>query len=169
MTIAQQHNIGSFLRPENILPSTAVTTISSDGAPNATEVLGFIIDRRSLDRHYLSAKILVPIQVSATGGAVNSATVTTRVLTGTSTSSIATALGSTGVTTTFGTTTTSTSYVGVHEQNVDLRMAQRYIRVGVTPTLAASSSGVVRYGAVIVFGGADELPSVTEPARATTS
>lgn len=172
--VSEQHNVGADLRGQPIMTSTQTTTFSSNGAPNATEVAGAILDRLALGRHYLSMKVLVPFQVStlnATSTATALASVTTRVLHGTSTAP-ATALGSTGVTTTIrgiGTTATSTSFSAVHVQDVDLRTARRYIQVYVTPTLVSSSSGWFSYNAVAAMSGPDQAPAVVASTPIWTS
>jgi hypothetical protein len=170
MGVALQHNIGNFILSVPILSATnAVQTFSSNGAPNITEVVGRVIDRLALGRHYLSAKVIVPFGFSGTGGSTTpTLTFTSRVLHGTSTNP-ATALGSTGVVTSWYTSATSTTYVGAHEQIVDLRTASRYLRVNITPNFVASSSGFVSYGAALVFGGGDEVPASAVAALTVTT
>lgn len=160
---AFQENIGAFLKAIPVLGSTAAISLSSDGAPNATELAGRIIDLSSTglgNKRHLSAKLVVVVDVSTTGANAGTGKITSRVLHATSTSTAdMAALGSTGVVTTFGTTTTSTSYSAVHEQDINLRTARRYIQVCITPNFVASSSGAFRYHASLLLGGGDETPS----------
>lgn len=169
--LASINNIGAFLRADPIIWPATVTRFTSDGAPNATEVLGLIIDRTALGRTYNSAKIVIAAQGSSTGGmaaTVLRGSVVTRVLHATSTAAADfAALGSTAVTTNFIATGTSTNYTGMHVQDIDLRTARRYIQVCVTPTATASSSGVFQWGGAIVFGGGDELPATARLGTAT--
>lgn len=157
------NTIGQYLHAEPVLLSTAANSQSSDGAPNATEVKGRVIDRHALganQKSYLSAKLVAVVNVTSTGANAGVVSLTSRFLHSTSTSTAdATALGSTGVVTTMGTTTTSTSWSGVHVQNVDLRTAKRYLIPYLTPNHTASSSGSLNYSAALVFGSPDELPS----------
>ena len=171
MSIPESHNIGGYLRAEPIFNSSAVVTMTSDGAPNATELLGRIIDRQALGRHYLSAKVVLNVQYNSSGAStVAGVRMTTRVLHATSTAAgDFSNFDSTGITTSFVSTATSTSVVGVHVHDLDLRTARRYLQVEMTPNFVASSSGGLRYGGAILFGGADELPPVAAVVRATTS
>lgn len=166
-------DIGDFIRGIAVLTSTHVTRFSSDGAPNATEVLGRVIDRTLLDkmstdasrpaltpRMYRAAKLFVPWQADTS--ITTGVRVTARMLHASSTADgDFVAFGSTGAIRSFlaTTTATSTSITGVAEYSYDLRAARRFIRFAITPNLVASSSGALAYGAVAVLGDADELPT----------
>lgn len=167
MSIALQHDIGKYLRTEAVLTSSAAVFTASDGA---AEQVGRIIDRLALGRAYLSLKVAVGYQ-ALTQSSLGVIT-TVRVLHATSTAAgDFAAFGSTGVTRTSATTTTATStaHAGSHEFDFDLRTARRFLQVNTWVRMGASSSGSLGWGALGVFGGADELPPVAPVDRATTS
>jgi hypothetical protein len=62
----------------------------------------------------------------------------------------------------FGTTAGGTTDYDTIEQSVNLNAARRYVRVQIpAPTFAGSSSGQGAFtgGAILVFGGGEELPA----------
>lgn len=161
--VAEQHNIGGFISGYPIFLASQAVAKSSD---SAAEVVGRVIDRLALGRHYLSCKVLVPFGANTqTSLGVR---VTCRMLHGTSTAP-ATAFGSTGLVRTFATTTTATStgISGVAAFDYDLRTANRYIQIGLAVDLIASSSGNLNYNGAVVFGGADERPSIAQTTGTT--
>lgn len=160
--IAEQHNSGAHLRGFPIFTASQGLSKSSD---SAGEIVGRVIDRLALDRHYYSMKLLVPFNaLTQTSQGVR---VTARVLHGTSTAP-ATAFGSTGAVRVFQTTTTATSTGIAHvaEYDYDLRTANRFLQIGIAADLIASSSGALNYNAVVVFGGPDERPHVAQSTAA---
>lgn len=161
--IAEQHNIGGYITGYPVFAASGAAAKSSD---SAGEVVGRVIDRLALGRHYLSCKVLVPF--GANTQTSQGVRVTARMLHGTSTSP-ATAFGSTGIVRTFATTTTATStgISGVASFDYDLRTANRFIQIGLAVDLIASSSGALNYQGVVVFGGADERPSIAQTTGVT--
>lgn len=160
------------VRTEPMLPPGVTQTMTSNGAPNATEVVGRVIDRLAAGRLYRSARMSVAYGASVLSS--QGVAFTGRMLHATSTADADfSAFGSTGITRTLATTTsaTSTSHAGVCEFDYDLQTARRYIRFNLTPAIVASSSGALSYGGCAMLGGADENPEValTATDRATTS
>lgn len=172
--ISLQHNIGAYLRSEPALAPAATTFTASDGA---TEQVGRIIDRLALGRQYLSVKLVVPYQAltQSSLGVICTARLLGATASGGSFASVAAVSTSTGIlrTSAATTTATSTSHAGSFEYDFDLRNAPRFLQFGVHCRLGASSSGSLGFGAGLVFGGADEMPSTMSPVnqidRATTS
>lgn len=163
MGVSFQHDSGAYTRTVPILTSSHTVSFSSDGAPNATEVVGRHIDRLALGRHYLSAKVAITYAASVLSsqgvrfvGRIQHATSTAA---GDFADFLSTGFAVTRATTT---TATSTSHSGAVEFNADLRTARRFLRVMVTPAIIASSSGSLAYGAALEFGGADELPKTAQ-------
>lgn len=159
MSVANQHTGLKASKSVFCLLSSASVTWSSNGAPNATELAGRVIDRQALGRWYLSAKLVVPVAIQSTGlAAAAVGSVTSRLLHSTSTSTgDMVAFGSTGVTTNFtGTTAASTQSYATHEVAYDLGTARRYLQVCITGTATASSSGSFAMTPVLIFSGGDE-------------
>lgn len=160
--IAEQHNVGGGLRGFPVFTASQGLSKSSD---SAGEIVGRVIDRLTLDRHYLSCKVLVPFNaLTQTSQGVR---VTVRMLHGTSTAP-ATAFGSTGIVRVFQTLTTATSTGIAHvaEVDYDLRTAKRFLQIGIAADLIASSSGALNYSGVVAFGGPDERPRVAQSTAA---
>jgi hypothetical protein len=168
MGVSLQHDSAAYTRTVPILTSTTVVSLSSNGAPNATEVSGRIIDRLALGRLYLSAKVAITYMADtpSTSGVAFAGRI--QHATSTAAGDFANFL-TTGFNVTRTATATSTSLVGAVEFGADLRTARRFLRVLLTPTLIASSSGNLAYGAALEFGGADELPKTAQANIATTS
>jgi len=158
MSMAKQYDIGRYIKAESALAAHILSATTADG----DAISGVTIDRLALPRHFQSCRSVV------TGRFVGSTTKTATLGTlnfqhssdGTSWDNFSTdtvpsnkTLGSTGAT---GAQDTQ----GVIEQRVNLRAARRYVRQQVTPDLSCTSSGeMLTVAGVLVFGGADELPS----------
>lgn len=165
MSVAVEHSQGKLTKTETVLLSSQFNTWTSDGAPNATEQVGRVLDRLGEGRVYLAAKLAVGVttQTTSTGGAATTiATVITRMLHCTASGGSFTAFGSTGVQTTIQsstTTATSTAYHATHEVAYDLTQANRFIQVGVLVNAVASSSGWTKISPVLTFMSPSEAPA----------
>lgn len=152
MSLSEQVNIG-----QRILVVTASTngSFSQTSAAAATTQDGLTIDRQALGRHYYSCKAVVSAQYNATTGKTATLAATLQHSSdGTSWDTY-----STGSAVTFGGVTTDYDVAVV---NANLVGARRYLRVALhAPTYADCSSGqgVFNHQAVVVFGGADQLPA----------
>lgn len=159
MSLSEQYNVGARIKA--VMASTSLS-ISQSTAAAATTQDGLTIDRQLLGRRYYSAKAIVAMAFTAANSS-RTATLGINVQhssDGTSWDNYSTATVPT--VTTFGADTGGTTDYDTVEQSVNLNGARRYIRVQVpAPTYATSSSGmgVFSGGAVLVFGGGDELPA----------
>lgn len=156
MGVASQYDAGKTVKVMPALPATTVPS-SSGAATN-----GLTIDRLALGRRYYSCRAAVAgrftgstqqtvglgvsFQHSSDGSSWDAYSTDTNPATVTA--------GSTGA-------TGAQSTDGVVEQPVNLAGARRYVRlVAAAPTFALTTSGDnVQLTGVMVFGGADELPS----------
>lgn len=162
MSLNAQFNIGSRIKAKM---ATTSLSISQTSGTAATTQDGLTIDRNESGlRRYYSCKLVAAFSFTA---ASSQRTATLGIncqhsSDGTSWDNYSTASVPTAVT--FGTSSTAgytTEYKTV-EQSVNLNGARRYIRVQIpAPTFADCSSGqgVFSGGAMVVFGGADELPA----------
>lgn len=154
MSIVRNYDFGKTCK---VVPAIAPVTQNSSAAAAIT---GLTIDRFALPRRYYSCRVATVGRL--TGSTVQAATIANAFQhssDGTSWDSYSTetnqsgTIGSTGAT---GAQTTD----GVAEQTVNLNGARRYVRVMPTPAFATSTSGdTLAVNGVIVFGGADELPT----------
>ena len=161
MSLNAQYNVGARIKA--VMGTTSLSISQTSNTPATTQD-GLTIDRTSLARRYYSCKSVAAFSYLA----ASSQTVATIGINfqhssdGTSWDSFST--GTVPTVVTFGTSSTAggtTDYDTV-EQSVNLNGARRYVRCQIlTPTYANCSSGqgVFSGGAVIVFGGADELPA----------
>ncbi len=160
MSLVEQFNIGS--RIKGVVASTSLS-IAQTSAAGATTQDGLTVDRTTLGRRYYSAKAIAAFSFTA-ASSMRTATVAINVQhssDGTSWDNYSTATVPTAIV--FGATSgsLSTDYKTV-EQSVNLNGARRYLRVQIpAPTFADCSSGqgVFSGGALLVFGGGDELPA----------
>jgi len=168
MSLVEQFNIGSRVKGVTAL-ATQITQTSNTAA---TTQDGLTVDRNASGlRRYYSCKAVVAGQLLYGASSAHTASIASlnfqHSSDGTSWESFSTASapatavtwGSTAVGNTAG--TTAGTAAGVIEQSVNLNGARRYIRVQIpAPTFTDCSSGsVLSVAAVIVFGGADELPA----------
>lgn len=168
MSLTEQFNIGARIKAKTAM-AVAVTQTSNTAA---TTQDGITIDRNEAGlRRYYSCKVSVGGQFLYGASSQHIATVASinfqHSSDGTSWDSYSTAtVPATAVV--WGASssgnalaTTAGNAVGVIEQSVNLNGARRYIRVQVpAPTFSDCSSGsVLTLGAVVVFGGGDELPA----------
>jgi hypothetical protein len=158
MSLSEQYNIGARITAK--MASTSLS-ISQTSASAATTQDGLTIDRQESGfGHFYSAKAIAAFAYLA---ASSNRTATLGInfqhsSDGTSWDSYSTATVPTAVT--FGTTAGGSTDFDTIEQSVDLRGARRYVRVQIpAPTYSDCSSGqgVFSGGAVIVFGGGDQL------------
>lgn len=161
MSYSEQVNVGARIKA---VMATTSLSISQTSNTAATTQDGLTVDRTSLGRDYYSCKAIAAFSYVA-ASSLTAATVSMNFQhssDGTSWDNYSTATVPTAVA--FGTTAApggTTDYDTV-EQSVNLIGARRYVRVQISaPTFSGSSSGAGHFsgGAVIVFGGADELPA----------
>lgn len=155
-----QFNIGARIKAKM---ATTSLSIAQTSAAAATTQDGLTVDRNEAGlRRYYSCKAIAAFAFLA----ASSQTVATLALNfqhssdGTSWDNYSTATVPPAAT--FGTTAGGSTFFGTVEQSVNLNGARRYVRVQIpVPTYANCSSGqgVFSGGAVVVFGGADELPA----------
>ncbi len=164
MSLVEQFNIGTRIRVRTGLPNTSFTQSS---AALSTTQDGITVDRLATGlRRYYSCKIALSGIFTANA---SQATAVAKIALqhssdGTSWDNFST--GNTGAqwgTSSSGNTLTTTSGVeGTVEQSVNLNGARRYLRVqiptGIVYTDCSSGSAIVGH-AVVIFGGADELPA----------
>lgn len=160
MNLADMFDVGRKLKAEAAMhPQTMDSSSTEDGVA----VNGLAIDRLALDRRFYSAKAVVTGR--ATMSTTKTATVALAVLHGDSSGTATTAYSTeTNASRTLGSTgaTGAQAVDYTVEQSVNLRGAKRWIRIEVTPTLAATSSGeTLSYAGTLVFGGADEDPTTS--------
>ena len=154
MGISQNYDFGKTCK---VVPAIAPVTQNSSAAAAIT---GLTIDRRALPRQYYSCRVATMGRL--TGSTQQVATIASAVQhssDGTSWDSFSTATNQSG---TIGSTgdTGAQSTDGVAEQVVNLANARRYIRVMPTPSFSLTTSGdTLAVNGVVVFGGADELPT----------
>lgn len=155
MSLNASLNIGARIKA---VMATTSLSISQTTATAATTQDGRTIDRTLLGRRYYSAKAIAAFSyVAASTATQASASIAVQHSSdGTSWDNLTTASPAV----TFGNSTAGTTDYNTVEQSVNLNGARRYVRVSIpAPTYATSSSGqgVFSGGAVMVFGGADEL------------
>lgn len=157
MSFTEQTNVGARIKA---VMATTSLSISQTSNTAATTQDGLSIDRVQLGRRYLSCKAV------AAFGYVASTTAKTAGLAVTiqhSSDGTSWDNWTTGSSVTFGNSTAGTTDYDTAETSANLVGARRYLRVQIpVPTYSDCSSGqgVFSGGAVIVFGGADELPAV---------
>lgn len=156
MSLNTQYNMGPRIK---VALGTTSLSLSQSSATALSTQDGLTIDRTLLGRRYYSCKAVAALQYQP-GSSQRSLTLAINVQhssDGTSWDTL-----TTGVAATFGSTNGSTFY-GTAETSANLNGARRYIRVALlAPTFADCSSGqgVLSGNAVVVFGGADELPAI---------
>ncbi len=167
MSLVEQFNVGSRIKARTAL----ATVITQTSATLATTQDGLTIDRNESGlKRYYSCKVCVGGQLLYAASSAHTATISSIVFQhssdGTSWDnySTANAPASTiwGATSSgFASLTTAGTEPKMIEQSVNLNGARRYVRVQVpAPTFTDCSSGsTLSLAAVIVFGGADELPA----------
>lgn len=166
MNLSMKRDMGAYLKGFNALnPVTVTAGTTADG----NQYDGHIYDRRSPGGTnsdlYESMKVIVPYDASiATTG--NTATFSVQVQHSTSTASTAFSDysdidGTTANTKTETHTTVAGTSVpsGVVEGDFDLSGANRYVRIQVTATLAATATDTVDMGGIMVMGGSDFPPA----------
>lgn len=160
MSYSESYNIGKYIKAEAAIVGKSFSATSTE---SGDEVNGVVIDRQALPRHYYSARAVVHGRL--TGSTDVKATLAMNVQHSSSTGSTSFSDWSTGTESTAVTigSTASTAAQAVDgeiEQCFNLQGAKRYLRVQYTPTLSGTTAGTsMAVGGVIVFGGADELPS----------
>jgi hypothetical protein len=156
MSVTEQTNIGSRIK---IVMATTSLSLAQTSATAVTTQDGLTVDRNeSGRRRYYSCKAALTASFVA---ASSQRTATIAVNVQHSSDGTSWDTHTTGVVGTFGSTNGTTHYQSV-ETSVNLNGARRYIRVQLpAPTYSDCSSGqgVFTGNAVIVFGGADELPA----------
>ena len=166
MSLIEQFNVGSRIKGR----TAAAVVVTQTSAAAATTQDGLTIDRNESGlRRYYSCKAIVGGQFLYAASSAHIATIATlnfqHSSDGTSWDNFST--GSVPSSVTWGSSsggavgTTAGNAPGVIEQSVNLNGARRYVRVQIpAPTFSDCSSGsVLTLGAVLVFGGADELPA----------
>lgn len=159
-SLSEQFNVGARIKGVMATTSLAISQTSNTAA---TTQDGLTIDRNTAGlRRYYSAKAIAAFSFLA----ASSQTVATIGINvqhssdGTSWDNYSTGTVPTAVA--FGTTAGGSTDYDTVEQSVNLVGARRYLRVQIpAPTYAGSSSGAGTFtgGAILVFGGADELPA----------
>lgn len=166
--LEQSFNIGSYVKGRTALAAVVGQTSNTP----ATTQDGITVDRNESGlRRYYSCKAIVGGQFLYGASSAHTASLASlnfqhssdgtswdNYSTG-SVPTVAVVFGATSAGNAAG--TTAGNAVGAIEQSVNLNGARRYIRIQVpAPTFSDCSSGsVLTLGAVIVFGGADELPA----------
>jgi hypothetical protein len=150
---SQLRSIGDFI---SIARAAANTSITAGGGGDNTAVTGVIIDRAA---HGYAQSCVVAIPFTATLAAAATLSIATTVQNGENSglSDVAT-LVSQGATVAANGPGGGGTVTGVHEINVSLAGAGRYVRVNFTPDLSAANTDTAALSAVVVFGGADRLP-----------
>lgn len=143
-------DIGEYVLGEFALLNAAATTAG-------TAVNGKAIDRRANGSHYVSAKILVPIQYKLSSG--TPIVITANLQHGATTTAYSN-IGSTAAFTTITGATGGSSGYAVLAKNVDITNANRYLRVRITPDCnVVSSVQFCNYSGIVLLGGADAYPA----------
>lgn len=157
MSFTEQSNIGARIKA---VMATTSLSISQTSTAAATTQDGLTVDRAQLGRRYYSCKAVAAFGyvASATSRTATAAVNIQHSSDGTSWDSLAT-----GTAVTFGNSTAGTTDYKTAETSASLIGARQYVRVAIpAPTFSDCSSGrgVFSGSAVLVFGGADELPAV---------
>lgn len=157
MSLSAQYNVGARITAKM---ATTSLSISQTSAAAATTQDGLTIDRQESGfKHFYSCKAIAAFSFLASTARTATLGINFQHSSdGTSWDNYSTATVPTVVT--FGTTASVTTDYDTIEQSVDLRGARRYVRVQIpAPTYSDCSSGqgVFSGGAVIVFGGGDQL------------
>lgn len=154
MGIERTYDFGKTCK---VIPAIAPVTQNSSAAAAIT---GLTIDRQALQRQYYSCRTAVTGRLAgSTQQVATIANAFQHSSDGTSWDSYSTDTNQSG---TIGSTgaTGAQSTDGVAEQVVNLSSARRYIRVMPTPSFSLTTSGdTLAVNGVVVFGGADELPT----------
>lgn len=157
MSMAATYDIGHYIKAMPGLPNTSVPS-SSGAAFN-----GITIDRLALGRRYQSCRSAIQGRLTASTAQAAQVTPTFQHSSdGTSWDNFSTATNPalTGIGST-ASTGASQSTDGVAEQAVDLRGARRYVRqVGTVAFTLTTSGDSLAVSGMVIFGGADELPSL---------
>lgn len=163
----------------NAIPAVSLAAATSWLATTAPAQPSVIIDRLALPRMYRSCVIAIGAELAAPTAFVGTVSVKIQDSAisssaswtdySTATQPAAVVLGSTS-STGFNTFDSGAQPAGTSSpsglqsqilQPVDLGAARRFIQVVVTGSLGSSSSGSLSLGGVILFGGAEELPSTS--------
>jgi hypothetical protein len=157
MSLSEQYNVGARIKAAM---ATTSLSISQTTATAATTQDGLTIDRNLTGRRrFYSCKAIGAFSYVAATTAIT-ASLNIRLQhssDGTSWDNL-----STGTAVTFGADTGGTTDYDTVELSQNLNGVRRYLRVQIPPPTYSNSSsgqGVFTGGAVLVFGGGDELPA----------
>ena len=150
MNTALSRNIGGFIKS---VASGAVDVVAA-GAGDASEDSGAWIDRQG----YLSGKLVISYE------AVLAATETLSIAANIQDATDSSGTGAADFGTAFANAVVATGQAGgstergTVEIDVDLNLANQYLRSQVTPDLSASATDTAIITATFILGGAQELP-----------
>lgn len=155
MNNAMMHDIGSWL---GHAPGIAQTSVTAGGSGDATEINGKVFDRQAQRNRFLSVAAIVQVQATLASG--ESITIAGNFQSSPNNSDwtdFGDAQAATAVITATGGAVTAKAATVMF--SADMVKAARYIRLQTTPDMSRAGTDTALINAVLVFGGAEELPT----------